>query len=84
VDEEHLDVEPADTVKCLCQVNFKDNGFMVPGPNGVEGFLSRTDGFMYLTVLKEDKLLRDRIGRRQFAMILEMILYSTLHREMGR
>jgi hypothetical protein len=54
----------------------------------VEEFLHCGYSLMYLSVLKESKLLRgyvsERIGFSRFAMIFAIILYRQLQREMGR
>lgn len=61
MDEKHFYVKPADPVKGLRQINLKKDAFEMFGPDGVKGFLGRSDGFMDLSILKESKFLRSNV-----------------------
>lgn len=61
MDEEHFNVKPADPVKSFRQVNLKKDAFEMFGPNGMKGFLGRTDGFMDLSIFKKHKFLRSNV-----------------------
>lgn len=57
MDKNHFDIQPIGMIKSFGKVNLKKDTLEVLRPDGVNGFLSQSNGFMNLSGIKEGKLL---------------------------
>lgn len=59
MDKQHFDISPVHPIESLRQVNLKNDAFKMTSLDGMNGFLCRTNRFMYLVVVEKRKLFTE-------------------------
>ena len=65
VDQNEMKVTPVNPIKCLCEIDFENGGFLAQGLDGVEDFLGSANSFMNLPMIQECKLFFFNMSRQE-------------------